>query len=235
MSRIVVTGASSGIGRATALLLAKDGHALVLTSRQEDKLRALADSCLVAGAASVSVVAADIADPDTAPQLADAVGMSGEGEIALVNNAGVAMFGSFDKMPIEDSIKMVRVMLEGTMRATHALLPAMLTASRGTVVNVLSIAVLHTFAGSEGYSAAKYGLLGFAKSLSQSYRRQGLRVTNVIPGSTDTQLWDAIESPPARDDMLTAEAVAQTIKMVIDAPRDRSYDEIVVTPPKGVL
>jgi short-subunit dehydrogenase len=235
MSRVVVTGASSGIGRAVALLLSKDGHALVLTSRQEDKLRSLADACLAGGAASVSVVAGDISDPDTAPQLADAVRESGSGEVVLINNAGVAKFGPFHSMGIDDSVAMVRVMLEGTMRATHALLPMMLEQGKGTVVNVLSIAVMNDFAGSEAYSAAKYGQHGFAKSLSKSYRRQGIRVTNVIPGSTDTHLWDAVESPPAREDMLTAEAIAQTIKMVIDSPRDRSFDEIVVTPPKGVL
>ncbi len=233
--RTVITGASSGIGRATALLLARDGHSLVLNARREHELQTLAESCLSGGACAVAVVAGDISDPDTAPQLADAVAMSGPGEVVLVNNAGTASFGPFHEMPIETSLKMVEIILGGAMRAAHALLPTMLEYGSGTVINVLSIAARQDFGGSQAYSAAKAGLASFSRTLSLDNRRQGVRVTSLLPGATDTPLWDEIETHPAREDMLSARAVAETIKYLIDLPRDRVIDEIVMTPVKGTL
>lgn len=233
--RIVITGASSGIGRATALLLARDAHSLILNARRGHELQTLAESCLSGGACSVSVVAGDITDQHTAPQLADAVAMSGLGEVVLVNCAGTAAFGQFHEQEIETAVGMVDVILGGAMRATHALLPAMLANGSGTVINVLSIAARQDFGGSQAYCAAKAGLAAFSRTLSLDYRAQGVRVTSVLPGATDTPLWDEIENHPAREDMLPARAVAETIKYLVDLPRDRVIDEIVLTPPKGTL
>ncbi len=233
--RTVITGASSGIGRATALLLARDGHALILNARREHELTTLAESCLSGGACSVSVVAGDLTDAETAPQLADAAANSGLGEVVLVNNAGTAAFGPFHEQPIEVATGMVKVILGGAMRATHALLPTMLQEGRGTVINVLSIAARHDFGGAQAYTAAKAGLAAFSRTLSLDYRAKGVRVTGLFPGATDTPLWDSMESHPERSDMLSAKAVAETIKMLIDLSRDRVIDEIVLTPTKGTL
>ena len=161
--------------------------------------------------------------------------MSGAGEVVLVNNAGTAAFGPFHEQPIETAVRMVDVLLSGALRATHALLPTMLEEGRGTVVNVVSVAALQAFSSAEAYCAAKSGLLAFSRSLARDYRPMGVRVTSLIPGASDTALWDAIEGHPERADMLSPQAVAEAIKMVVDTPRDRSYDEIVLTPPKGVL
>lgn len=233
--RTVVTGASSGIGRATALLLAKDRHALVLNARKEGVLTQVAESCLVAGAVSVATVPGDIADPETAPMLADAVRESGSGEIVLVNNAGGAEFGPFHVLDIESSVTMVEVALCGAMRAAYALIPLMLENERGTIVNVASIAAKHDFPNAQAYCAAKTALLSLSRTLALDYRRQGIRVTSIVPGATDTPLWNAMAICPSREDMIPVAAVAETVKYVIDLPRDRTIDEIVVTPPKGVL
>jgi short-subunit dehydrogenase len=233
--RTVITGASSGIGRATALLLSRDAHALVMNARRERELQSLAESCLAGGACSVAVVAGDITVADTAIELAESVARSGPGEVVLVNCAGAAEFGPFHEQDIEAAVGMVDVILCGAMRATHALLPAMLEQGRGTVINVLSIAARQDFRGSQAYCAAKAGLAAFSRTLSLDYRAQGIRVTSLLPGATDTPLWDEIEGHPAREDMLPAKAVAETIKYLIDLPRDRVVDEIVLTPPKGTL
>ena len=233
--RTVVTGASSGIGRATALLLATDGHALVLTARREGELRKLGEACLAGGASAVSVVAGDLTDPDLAPQLADAARQCGEGEVVLVNNAGTAAFGTFHEQPVQTAASMVEVGLVAAMRATHALLPLMLEGAGGIVVNVVSVASTHAFGGAEAYCATKAGLLAFSRSLALDYRSKGVRVTALMPGATDTPLWDKTPLHPDRGDMLPPQAVAETIKMVIDAPRDRAFDEIVLLPPKGIL
>jgi len=232
--RTVVTGASSGIGRETALLLAKEGHSLVLNARREKPLNKLAEVCMAEGARSVNVVAGDVTDQETGQKIAASVRQL-EGELVLVNNAGFVEFGEFHESDIEGASRMVDVILTGTMRTTHALLPLMLADGKGTVVNVLSVAAKTEFPGAAAYCAAKAGALMFSRALSEGYRQKGVRVTSILPGSTDTPIWDPMESHPPREDMMPATAVAEAIRGAINAPRDRSIDEIVLTPPKGIL
>lgn len=233
--RVVVTGASGGIGREASLSLAKDGHALVLVARRLDKLVELAQDCLDAGARSADAAALDLDDPGTGPRVAEHVSALGKGELVLVNVAGVASFGSFHQAPVEEHLWQIRVNLLGLVSVTHALLPQMLAAGHGQVVNVLSIAVHTAFPNAEAYSASKAGAYAFGKSLSASYRAQGLRVTSLFPGATDTPLWDAQGGSPPREDMLTAQAVGQVVRELVKLPPDRVVDEMTVTPPKGVL
>lgn len=233
--RIVVTGASGGIGREASLALSKEGHCLVLVARHLDRLVELAQDCLDLGAGSADAAALDLADPETGLRLAEHVDALGDGELVLVNIAGVAHFGPFHETPLEEHLKQVRVNLLGLVSVTHALLPKMLDAGRGQVINVLSIAAQTAFPGAEAYSAGKAGAYAFGKSLSASYRTQGLRVTSVFPGATDTPLWDSQSGSPPREEMLTAQAVAQIVRDLVKLPADRVVDEITVTPPKGVL
>jgi short-subunit dehydrogenase len=151
----------------------------------------------------------------------------------LVNNAGWAEFGPFHEQPIETALGIVEATLASALRVTRALLPKMLMVGRGTVVNVVSIAARHTFANAEAYTAAKSGLLGFSQSLNASYREQGVRVTALVPGAVDTPLWK--DKGPNKEDMLKPQAVAETVKWLVDLPRDRAVDEILLMPPKGVL
>ena len=234
MYRTVVTGASSGIGRETAILLATESHSLVLNARREKLLVELAEVCLAAGAKAVNVVSGDVTDQETANKITESVGQL-EGEVVLVNNAGFAEFGEFHESDVESAVRMVDVMLSGTMRTTHALLPLMLADGRGTVVNVLSMAANTEFPGAAAYCAAKAGALMFSRVLSKEYRQKGVRVTSILPGSTDTAIWDGMADHPPREEMLPASAVAEAIRDAINAPRDRSIDEVVITPPKGVL
>lgn len=234
MYRTVITGASSGIGRAAALLLAKDRLSLVLNARRENLLEELAEACLAEGAAAAKVVPGDVTRQETAKALAESAGQL-EGELVLVNNAGFVEFGDFHETDIEGAARMVDVLLMGTMRATHALLPLMLADGRGTVVNVLSIAANTEFPGAAAYCAAKAGTLMFSRVLAQEYRKKGVRVTSILPGSTDTPIWDKMESHPPREEMMPASAVAEAIRDAINAPRDRTIDEIVLTPPQGIL
>lgn len=234
MYKTVITGASSGIGKATALLLAKEGHSLVLNARREKVLQELAEQCTAEGAKAVTVVAGDVTDPETSEKLAESA-LKMQGELVLVNNAGFADFGAFHETNIDQAVEMVDVMLSGTMRATHAMIPSMLQAGSGTVINVLSVSSTVEFPGAAAYCAAKAGAHMFSKVLSKEYRQQGIRVTSILPGSTDTAIWDGMAEHPPREDMLPVSAIAETVRDVINAPRDRSIDEIVVSPPKGIL
>ncbi|MBX3110825.1 MAG: SDR family NAD(P)-dependent oxidoreductase [Fimbriimonadaceae bacterium] len=234
-SRVVITGATGGIGREAALALAKDGHSLVLVSRRLDRLVELAQDCLRAGARSADAAALDLADRATGPRVADHVQALGAGDIVLVNVAGVAAFGPFHELSIDEHLRQIEVNLVGLVSVTHALLPQMLESGGGQIINVLSIAAQTTFPHSEAYSASKAGAHAFGKSLSASYRSQGLRVTSLFPGATDTPLWDTQAGSPPREDMLTAQSVGQVVRDLVKLPRDRVVDEMTITPPKGVL
>ena len=234
MYRTVVTGASSGIGRETAMLLAKEGHSLVLNARRESLLNELAEACLAQGAPGASVAAGDVTDPATTQKIVASASQLA-GELVLVNNAGIVEFGEFHESDIEGAAGMVDVSLTSLMRTTHALLPLMLADGNGTVVNVLSLAATTEFPGAAAYCAAKAGALMFSRVLSKEYRQKGVRVTSILPGSTNTPIWDPMESHPPREDMMPASAVAEAVRDAINAPRDRAIDEIVLTPPKGIL
>lgn len=233
--RVVITGASSGIGRSAALQLARSGHALVLVARRVDLLLEVAKECQERGAGGVQPVAMDVADAGQMPALADAVQNLGTGEIALVNSAGTATFGPFYQTPIEAHREQMRVNFDGTLHATHALLPLMVESGSGQIINVLSIAVQHAFPGAAAYSASKAAVLAMGRSLSVEYRRQGIRVTALIPGATDTPIWDQQSGSPPRDQMLTSRAVGRAIRDLVNLPPDRVIDELVITPPSGIL
>ncbi|MCH7903885.1 MAG: SDR family NAD(P)-dependent oxidoreductase [Armatimonadetes bacterium] len=235
MFRSVVTGASSGIGRATALLMAAAGHELVLISRRESILEEIAQRCESLGSPSATVVAGDVSDPETAERVKQAVGKSDDSEIVLINNAASAAFGPFHELPVEGACDMIDVGMKGGFLMTHALLPAMLDQGRGTVINVLSIAATQPIPGAAAYCAMKAGMLAFSRTLALEYRRKGVRVGSILPGSTDTAIWDGMSDHPPREDMLQPEAVAEMILQMVSAPRDRSLDEVVLTPPKGFL
>lgn len=225
MKEIIITGASSGIGAATARLLA--GHRLILVGRNAERLEAVSQ---VAGGRTI---VGDLTDAETVQRVADSVSEDSGGRV-VVHAAGVAHFGDTSDMSWDTIESQLEINLMAPLRLTHRLLPWLLGGS-GQVVNVLSIAATQTFPGAAGYCASKTGLLAAMRSLSAEYRKQGLRITNVIPGATDTPLWEGGSFVPDRRDMLTAEAVALCIADVIHAPADRNFDEITLMPPKGIL
>jgi short-subunit dehydrogenase len=234
MKQVLITGASSGIGAELAILLAEHGYELVLTARREHLLKHLAVKCEEMGALRADVLAGDIEDVARNPKLPDM--LRGEGEIVLVNNAGFAEFGDYVSSDVLENEEQMAKNLLGPMAMTRAVLPLMLAANRGLVVNVLSVAARSVFPGSAVYSASKAGLLQFGNVIREEYRRQGIRVTNVLPGATDTPIWGSDEAVgPPREKMLRAKAVAQAITGIVALPADRVVEEIVITPPDGAL
>jgi short-subunit dehydrogenase len=231
--RAIITGASSGIGRAAALLLAMNDVEVVLASRRLNALDELAKEIGWAGG-SAHVRACDVTEAEDCRDLVSYARELGDGYPVLVNNAGLVKFGPFDQTPLDTIQAEIATNFLGPVALCHAILPWMLEQG-GQIVNVLSIAVSRTFAGSAGYTSSKAGLYFLGKVLSEEYRHRGVRVTNLIPGSTDTPLWNNSDFQPERTDMLTSEAVAQAVLDVVLLPTDRNIDELVIMPPKGVL
>ena len=126
-------------------------------------------------------------------------------------------------------------LLLGPMLMCQDVLPWMLHLGKGQIVNVLSIAAEVPFSGGAAYGAAKAGMLHFGRALAAEYRSKGIRITSLLPGSTDTPLWEGKEWVPPREDMLSSHAVAEMIRDLIRMPSDRTIDHLVLMPPKGVL
>ena len=233
--RTLITGASSGIGRDLAMILAKMGHGLVLVARREVELASVAEVCQLQGSPAVATIAGDIRDTDVCIKAVDALQAMERGELVLVNNAGLAEYGDTSEQEFKEIEDTVDVNLLAAMRFSKACLQPMLADGKGTIVNILSIGSRHPFAGAAAYCASKAGLEMFGKCLAAEYRTKGVRVCSILPGATDTPLWESQESHPPLEMMLPSKAVAETIKDVIHAPRDRNIDEVVIMPPHGVL
>jgi NAD(P)-dependent dehydrogenase (short-subunit alcohol dehydrogenase family) len=233
--RAIVTGASSGIGKATALALADAGVEVVLAARRRVLLEDLADQIRRLGG-TATAIACDVSDPaDCERLITEARALPGAVEPCLINCAGVAHFGPYHESPVAAVEAQLRANLLGPMVTCHAFLPWALQVGRGHIVNVLSVAAKVPFPGAAIYCTAKAGLLMLGTTLAAEYRTQGLRVTSLLPGSTDTPLWDDKEWVPPKEDMLPVAAVAEAVLDVVLLPADRNVDELVLMPPKGIL
>lgn len=231
----IVTGASRGIGRETALLLAQERCDLLLTARSDIDLERVAKECREFGV-KVTTKAADLSDPACCSSLIEDAQSSLDGAyLVLINVAGVAEFGSFDQQPFDVFLRHVHVNYLAAVSMCHAALPLMLEKRGGQIINVLSIAATHAFSGAAAYCSSKAALQMFTKVLALEYRARGIRVSSVIPGSTDTALWDKNPWKPPVDDMLPVCAVAEAIRDVVMSPLNRNFDEVVLMPPNGIL
>jgi len=226
--RVIITGASSGIGAALAPMLAEAGCEVLLVARRRAKLEEVSARCL--GRANVHV--ADLTVLSQIPGVIEAA--RGEGFPVLVNNAGIGRFGDSVQMPLDDHLAILKSNLIAPYALSHAFLPWALE-SGGQIINILSITAKLIFPGSAGYSVSKAGLGMLGAVLAQEYRKSGLKVTNVYPGATDTEIWDGQAFVPKKADMIPVDDLAQQIANLILMPTSLNIDELVVNPPRGVL
>ncbi|MDQ2826481.1 MAG: SDR family oxidoreductase [Actinomycetota bacterium] len=181
----MVTGASSGIGRAIAVRLAADGTHLVLVARRAELLEALAEELHMAHGVDVEVLVADLIDPAGLASVEDRLRREPAVDL-LVNNAGVGAQGRFAEIPLDWQDGQVRLNVLAPVRLTHAALQGMLARGRGGVLNVSSIAGTQPLPNVATYSATKAYLSSFSHSLHEEVRRSGIAVTALLPGFTRT-------------------------------------------------
>ena len=201
---VIVTGAASGIGRATTERLAAEGATVVAVDRDADGLATAAKAVAHAGTtgAGVTTLAADVGDAATAAEaVALATGRHGRLD-ALVNNAGILRFGHSHEVAAEDWDAMLRVNLTGTFQFCRAALPVMVAAGKGAIVNVASTAALFGHPWAAAYAASKGGVLALTRTLAVEYAQQGVRVNAVCPGSIDTPITGAFAVPDGADPKL---------------------------------
>ncbi|HZF12268.1 MAG TPA: SDR family oxidoreductase [Thermoanaerobaculia bacterium] len=230
----VITGGGSGIGRATALRLARDGARVVLVGRTAAKLEAVRREVEALGG-SVTVHALDIADLAAVQSMVQDVLARFQRIDVLVNNAGD---GTLHRRLLTTTPQELRAMLDanlcGTIYCTQAVVPAMLAARQGTIINLASIAGAQPGVHSGmAYSAAKAAVINFTQFLEAEFRNRGLRVCVILPGEVDTPLLDKRPQPPdggARSTMVAAEDVADVIACVVRLPQRATVREVVIRP-----
>ena len=229
----VVTGASSGIGAATAVALGAAGYEVVLGARRVDKLNDVAHRIGDAGG-SARVVELDVTDQDTVDALAAAVAQCD----VLVNNAGGALGMESVEGAVEDKWRwMYEVNVLGTLRVTRALLPA-LKVAKGAVITIGSIAARQNYPGGAGYNAAKHGERALTEVLRQEIAVDGVRVTEIDPGRVHTDFSlvrfdgdaDKAERVYQGVESLTAQDVADVITFVATRPAHVNIDFLQITP-----
>lgn len=183
----VVTGASSGIGAATARMLADQGASVVLAARRADKLGTIANEITAAGGTAVAV-AADTTDPDDCARMVErAVSLYGHLDYA-VNSAGASGRANFTDLPMETFDRVINVNLRGVVLAMKAELPAIERRGGGAIVNVASVGGLVGVPGLSAYVASKHAVVGLTKSVAMEYAAKSIRINAIAPGGTDTEM-----------------------------------------------
>jgi len=233
---IIITGASSGIGEATALLLAERGAKVVLGARRADKLEALAKRILTAGGEAI-FAETDIKKRDDLTALVK-LGVDHFGKLdVLINNAGIGPISLFDDLRVEDWDEMIDVNIKGTLYGIAAALPVFRKQGFGHVVNVISTAGLKIVPQQGIYAATKNAVRTITEALRQE-AGPDLRVTGVSPGFVHTDFAESMTNPEvkaqiiaARDKMaITPDAIARAIAFAIEQPANVDVGDIVVRP-----
>ena len=237
----IVTGASSGIGEATARSLAAEGYRVVLAARRRDRLDALRAE-IEAGGGTALVAETDVTDRDACQALADRT-LDAFGRIdVLVNNAGLMPLSLVKNARLDEWEQMVDVNVKGVLFCTAAVLPTMTEARAGHIVNVSSVAGRRVFEGGAVYCATKFAVTAFSEGLRMELSPAfGIRVTCIEPGAVATELPQAIQDEEfveqarrsgAMDGVtpLDADAIARAIVYAVTAPEGVSVHEMLVLP-----
>ena len=185
--KAIITGAGKGIGRATALALAKEGVSLGLLARTEEDLKNVADEVKEDGV-DVAIATADVSSNEQVTSAIDKL-LNELGSVdILINNAGIAKFGGFLELEVEEWEKIIQVNLLGMYYVTRAVLPKMIEQKSGDIINISSTAGQKGGPVTSAYSASKAGVLGLTESLAMEARKHDIRVTALTPSTVVTDL-----------------------------------------------
>ncbi|MBF8635141.1 SDR family oxidoreductase [Pseudomonas fulva] len=232
---VVITGASSGIGEATARLLAGKGASVVLGARRIDRLHAVANELRLAGG-TADVQALDVTRLDSMQSFVD-FAMSLHGRIdVLINNAGVMPLSKLEALKVQEWDRMIDVNIRGVLHGIAAALPVMQRQRAGQIINIASIGAYAVSPTAAVYCATKYAVRAISEGLRQEVGGD-IRVTLIAPGVTESELADSISDAGGRAEMqafrkvaIPASAIAQAIAYAVAQPAEVDVSELVVRP-----
>lgn len=237
---VIITGASSGLGEATARRLAKNGAKLMLAARREDRLQSLVSEITEAGG-TAKYRMTDVTDRAQVEALAKETQQAYDRIDVLVNNAGLMPLSPLDAGKVEEWEQMIDVNLKGVLYNIAAVLPIMRQQESGHIVNLSSVAGHHVFATGAVYCATKFAV----KAISEGIRMESngeIRSTNISPGAVDTELTNTISHDQTAEGMgdlydmaIDADAIARAIAYAIEQPHEVDVNEIMIRPTQQEL
>ncbi|MEO3706646.1 SDR family oxidoreductase [Trichormus azollae] len=234
--RALITGASSGIGKATALAFAKAGIDVALVSRSQDKLERVAAAAKEIGVEATAFTV-DLSCVSQVQAKIQAIPHEFGDIDILVNNGGMGYTANLRETPLEDWQQVINLNLTSVFACIMGTLPGMRQRGQGTIINIASIAAKQAFAGWGAYCVSKAGLLALSQTLAIEERSHGIRVIAICPGSVNTEIWDTetVHVNFDRSKMLTPEIVAQTILHTALLPQQAVIEELTLISNAGVL
>ena len=233
---IVITGASSGLGEATAQHLSTLGAIVVLGARRVERIEALAHELNTAGAQALALQT-DVTDAAQVQALVDAA-ISKYGRVdVMLNNAGLMPHSPLERLKIEDWDRMIDVNIKGVMYGIAAVLPHMIERRSGHIINVSSVAGHKVRPGSVVYSATKHAVRVISEGLRQEVKAHGLRTTIISPGAVDTELPNSITEADVAEGVrkfyeiaISPTSFARAVAYAIGQPDDVDINEILFRP-----
>jgi short-subunit dehydrogenase len=224
--KVLLIGASGGIGMRLAKLLTGSGAVVFITGRNREKLAVAGEQ---AGIPSNRQFQMDLTHEATVYDTIGVIQQDGPIDI-LINAAGIGIIKSMDTLTTEDFINTLQVNLIGSFWVTKAVLPAMKEAKKGLIIHIPGVLGKVPMAGAAAYSASKYGLVGMMQSIREELKRTEIRITNLFLGGVDSPFWDTIDLRVQRDKMVVAEEAAKAIWFLCQQPASGVVSEMVLQP-----
>ena len=234
---VVITGASSGLGEATARLLSVQGATVVLGARRADRIQSLASELTNTGGQALAITT-DVTQPDQVKRLVDTAVQKFHRVDVMLNNAGLMPHSPFERLKIDDWNQMIDVNIKGVLFGIAAALPHMQEQKAGHIINVSSVAGHKIRPGGTVYAATKHAVRVISEGLRMEVKPSNIRTTIISPGAVATELVDRITEPDIRESVrkmsveiaLPADTFARMVAFVISQPDDVDVNEIVFRP-----
>jgi short-subunit dehydrogenase len=228
-----ITGASSGIGRETARLFASRGINVIASARREEKLLDLAEENKDSPGKIIPLTC-DVSLPFDVSETCAAITEDYEIE-ALINNAGVTSFKPFEMNSVEEIDSILNTNLFGAIYTAKSVLPGMIKGNGGKIINISSAITEKVFTNSSVYSASKSGLLAFMNVLREEVRKYNIRVINITPGATDTEIWRSEIREKFSERMMKPAEIAEMVYFAYSLNGNAVVENIITRPVKGDL
>ncbi len=229
-SKALITGASRGLGAALARALASKGYHLALCARSEGELRSLASEIRASATVDIDVIVADLSNIENVNALCASLARGANGIDVLINNAGIGAYKPITECTNEEIAACVNVNVTAPMLLAKAILPQMIAAKRGMIVNIGSDLSRRYLAKMVPYVASKHALLGFSGSLLREVKPHGIKVSAVLPGIIDTAFNGAQEGSKEETWALRPAELANRIVDLIELPENVVIDELTIHP-----
>jgi len=224
---ILIAGATGGVGRNTAKLLAQSGARVFLAGRNADKLAELAEELSIPAERCFNI---DLTDENSINEMANAIHAQVPQIDILLNAAGIGIIKPLEQLSVEEFQLSLSTNLVGSFLLVQKFLPAMKTSGKGLIINIPGILGKIPMAGAAAYCASKYGLVGMMQSIREELKRTEIRITNIFLGGVDSPFWDTINLRVQREKMIQAEEAARAIWFLCQQPASGVVSEMVLQP-----